>query len=386
MTNKMKWLVAGSSIAVAALGATPALATPGWTPAGTTITNTANMTYTVGATSINAPAASVSLTVDRRIVVKTAVVDTAAVATFPGEATTTTPVIPALVFTVTNSSNAIIDIDLAAAAQASGATAGYSSATPTAFNGTTTFAAGNTFVFHTGSAVGPVITYIDEAAIDSTTTIYVVDTAAPAIPLTATNGQTAGVTLTATALSGNQTGTKGSTITNNALSSWNGGTSVYSVFAETAGSAGDPANDGKDISSDVFTVQAPSVVKTNVVVWDPINLTTSPKAIPGAIVRYCIIVSNPTGAPTMTAPGISDTLPAQVKPVAGSLTLNGTSAASTGPCNTSYATFTTGSGASGTVATAAQGQLTAASTAASATLANLTAGSTETLYFDVTIN
>lgn len=64
------------------------------------------------------------------------------------------------------------------------------------------------------------------------------------------------------------------------------------------------------------------VTKTSSIVSDPISGTDNPKAIPGAVVEYCILIEN-SGDATATAILASDTLPAGVTYVAGSL-LSGT--------------------------------------------------------------
>ncbi len=369
MTHKLKLLAAGSGIALAVLGANPAFAAG--TTAGSTITNTATVNFTVGGVAQTAQTATNNLTVDRKIDIR--VTAGADVTVTPGQ------VNPVQVFTVSNLSNSVMDIDLLAAAQASGAAIGGAR--------TSTFAAGSTIVLHTGSASGPVVTYLDEVAADAVTTIYAVDTTAytngvptsGSIPLATANGGLAGVTLTATARQGGTAGSEGATVT---TSTPYGG--ANNVFAEPAGFGSDAANNGVSVASDVYIVSAPSLTvnKLSYVVWDPINLTTSPKAIPGAIVRYCIVVTNGAGGATATAPTVSDPLPSQVTAVANSLYLNGTASA-VPVCNTSFATYTTGTGASGT---AAATQITTATTTVSGALADLAGGSSETLYFDVKIN
>lgn len=68
-----------------------------------------------------------------------------------------------------------------------------------------------------------------------------------------------------------------------------------------------------------------SITKTSSVISDPINGTTNPRMIPGAVVQYCLLISNP-GSATTTAVAITDTIPAAVTYVAGSMT-SGTSCA-----------------------------------------------------------
>ncbi|UKK86211.1 proprotein convertase P-domain-containing protein [Sphingopyxis sp. BSN-002] len=67
------------------------------------------------------------------------------------------------------------------------------------------------------------------------------------------------------------------------------------------------------------------IAKTSSVVSDPVNGTTDPKAIPGATMRYCLLVTN-NGSATATSVVVSDPLPATTSFVAGSLR-SGTSCA-----------------------------------------------------------
>jgi uncharacterized repeat protein (TIGR01451 family) len=110
------------------------------------------------------------------------------------------------------------------------------------------------------------------------------------------------------------------------------------------------------------------IAKGSTIISDPVNGTTNPKMIPGAVVRYCIQVSNLTGNPTAT--GISVTDPLGGKPltfVPGSLFVNGTT--TSGVCNWNG---TAGGSYSGTTVTAP--------------LSNLAGGQTRTVYFDAVIN
>lgn len=76
-----------------------------------------------------------------------------------------------------------------------------------------------------------------------------------------------------------------------------------------------------------FSVQraAITVAKTSTLLNDPVNGTTNPKMIPGATMRYCLLVSN--GGPAMATTVIAtDSLPVQLAYVAGSMR-SGTSCA-----------------------------------------------------------
>ncbi len=66
-----------------------------------------------------------------------------------------------------------------------------------------------------------------------------------------------------------------------------------------------------------------SVSKTSSVISDPINGTSNPKAIPGAVVEYCILISN-TGTGAANTVVATDPLPANVVFLANSMT-SGTS-------------------------------------------------------------
>lgn len=68
-----------------------------------------------------------------------------------------------------------------------------------------------------------------------------------------------------------------------------------------------------------------AIAKTSGIVSDPVNGTTNPKAIPGARMRYCILVTN-NGSGTATGIALADPLPAGTSFVAGSLR-SGTSCA-----------------------------------------------------------
>ena len=110
------------------------------------------------------------------------------------------------------------------------------------------------------------------------------------------------------------------------------------------------------------------ITKTSTVISDPVNGTTNPKAIPGARLRYCVQVTNPTGNSAATSVVVSDPISSlPITYVTGSIYLGGT--VTSGVCNwngTSGGTYT-----SGTI---------------SGTIASLAAGATTTLYFDATVN
>lgn len=71
-----------------------------------------------------------------------------------------------------------------------------------------------------------------------------------------------------------------------------------------------------------------AVTKVSAVVSDPVNGTTNPKAIPGAVMEYCILVSN-TGSATLTSVSAADPLPAKFTYTAGTMTSGSSCAGAT---------------------------------------------------------
>lgn len=92
----------------------------------------------------------------------------------------------------------------------------------------------------------------------------------------------------------------------------------------------DPGQQGAAIHDITFCRPSASltIAKTSSVVSDPTNGTTDPKAIPGATMRYCILVTN-NGSGTATSINIGDPLPASTTFVAGSLRSGTTCAGAT---------------------------------------------------------
>lgn len=93
-----------------------------------------------------------------------------------------------------------------------------------------------------------------------------------------------------------------------------------------------PANPGNQwMGVHDFTFCRPqatlNVTKVSSVVSDGVN-ATNPKAIPGAIMRYCVLVSNP-GSGTATSVSVVDAIPANVTFVPGSMTSGSSCAGAT---------------------------------------------------------
>ena len=137
------------------------------------------------------------------------------------------------------------------------------------------------------------------------------------------------------------------------------------------GLTGDANYDGIYKAADDYKVltAALTVVKSSKIVSDPVNGTTNPKAIPGAVIEYCIAVSNAAGGTTASNITVTDVVPSDLTFVSGSIKLDGTLTGSV--CN-----------ADGT----AGGTYTAGTLTVSGTLSDITAGSSGTLVFQATID
>lgn len=266
------------------------------TDAGTEITSTFTVNYEIGGVpQAELTPSYTSFFVDRRVNV--AVTADNSPLTVSPNATD-----QVLQFTVTNGTNSVLDVGLTTANGASdnfdptgvsifvesGATAGYQVAEDTA-------------------------TFIDELVEDATKIVYVVGD----IPGTAANTETGAIVLTATAKAGGTASTEGAALVEDVDA--DDPALVENVFGDAAG-ATDVAEDGKFSATGVYSVTSTTinVTKTSVVISDPFNGTTNPKAIPGATVQYCISVAN-AGATAATNVAVDDAIPVGTTYVASSI-------------------------------------------------------------------
>jgi uncharacterized repeat protein (TIGR01451 family) len=351
MTRKIQLLASAGLMAVAGFAASPALAEG--TAAGTTITNNVTLNYRVGGVDQPEVTASNSFTVDRRINLSVAKVGATTTQVSPGQQNAVTT------FMVTNASNAALDLALSASQLSGGAAA---------HGGTDNFDVGNVRIYvdtnNNGAfdAADQIVTYLDQVAADDSRRVFVVAN----VPLGRATGDVAGVRLTATAHEATAAGSLGALVVQTSGANTEG---VDTVFADTNAN-GNVARDGQHFAESDYTVLAAALTlsKSSRIVSDPLNGTTDPKAIPGAIVEYCIAVANAAGSATATNIAVSDVLPSQTTYVSAfGIRVNGTVTGST--CNADGAAG--GSFAAGTV---------------SATLSDIAAGVTRTVLFRVTVN
>jgi len=270
------------------------------TDAGVTVSNTATVDYNVG--SVNQPDVNsnpATFLVDRRVLLTVAEVGNAYTDVVPGATQ------QVLSFTVTNDTNATLDFRLDATQDTTGTTE--------AHGGSDDFDATSVQVFvdsTTGGTPGvydaaDTATFADEIVEGGSATVFIVAT----IPFGEANGNTAGLTLTATAAEPGSAGTLGTDVVQTTGSETPG--VVDTVFGDTAGDT-DGARDGKHSDDDAYRVVTATlaVTKTSTVISDPFNLTNNPKRIPGAVVEYCITVQN-NGSADATSVVLTDVLTGQ---------------------------------------------------------------------------
>jgi uncharacterized repeat protein (TIGR01451 family) len=292
-----------ASASAVTLGAIAAPAFAAGTAAGTTIENTVSVSYSVGTVGQDDVSDTDTFVVDRMVNVTVTGGDTTTVA--PGETAVVTT------FAVTNQSNATLDFLLSAANAGSddfdvGAFTYYvdneSSGTQGILDGADTLL--STFT-------------LDDLAADETVTVFVV---AATVPGTVVTDDEAEVVLTASARE-----TNGDALTGVLTSGQADTAAMDTVLADVAGET-DGANDGAHSAAGVYVVSAASltVTKSSRPVSDPVNGTTNPKMIPGAVVEYCIAVENAAGSATASGITLSDDLPDDLVFVPGSILVDGT--------------------------------------------------------------
>lgn len=263
------------------------------TAAGSSVANTASVAYKVG-TVDQAPVNSntSTFTVDRVIDI-TVTADNTPLNVVPDAAGNI------LSFTVTNQSNATLDFDVGMIQAAD--------TTVMSGIGTDAFDMDNFTFFVDTNGNGSY-----DAGTDNTTTIDNLAAGDSAkvfaiakTPLLASDGTYAGVEVTVIAKES----------TGAALSATVGANTagMDTVFGDGSGPlSGDNARDATITTYGAYKVSTATlqITKSATVISDPVNGTTNPKAIPGAVVEYCLVVTN-TGAAPADSIVLSDNLPAE---------------------------------------------------------------------------
>jgi uncharacterized repeat protein (TIGR01451 family) len=293
-----------SGLAVTAFGAGTAHAAASGTVAGTQVNNTASVTYTVGGNAGSANSNQSSFLVDKKVNLTVAEVGGQATQTSLGATNQVTT------FTVTNNTNSVQDFRLIADQQ--------NLSIP--IIGVDNFDVTNERVFVDSNGNGTydagvdTRTYIDELAPDATVTVFIVAD----IPNTPGNNF-AIVSLTAVAADGGTSGSLGADLVATPLTQVDDPTKVDIVFADGS-SFGDLARNGQNRAGDAYQISGTTlnVLKTATLISDPVDGIIAPKAIPGALVQYCMRVSN-AGPNTATTVNLTDALPANMTYVPGSI-------------------------------------------------------------------
>lgn len=262
------------------------------TDAGSIVSNIATVTYEVDGIEqedeANDPA---TFTVDRVILIDvTAVADDDVSPGATGQP---------LEFTVTNDSNDTIDLVLSASNVGTGDDFNANGLTiylDDPVNGTQ-----GTYDVEDDLIPGNRLTSVPEG---TTYTVFVVSS----IPNSSivSDGDTANVVLMATAYDIAAEG--GGLIVETGVGAPNDEDVEETVFGDPDGTfddglanpdSEDVAEDGRDSDTATYTVTTASiaVTKSSTVISDPFNDITNPKAIPGAVIEYCILVTNSGGTP-----------------------------------------------------------------------------------------
>jgi len=302
-------------VGLAALLLTPSAWALG-TASGTSISNQATIDYNVGGVNQTAilsdgdgatpGAQATTFLVDDMVDLTVSTEDAGPIVVAPGG------LAQVLRYTLSNTGNTTHDFLLTAVAEPNGGYLPWGPGTPVTDN----FDAGNVRIYldadgasatagYTPSTWGGTGTetlqgYVDELPADFSITVYiVVDIAAGQI-----DGDEATYGLMAQVAAGAGPGVQGAAINTDDSAAADVPGTVQIVFADGAGTD-DAATDGYFSSQSAFHVGSAQLAasKTSVVISDPFNGTTNPKAIPGAIIEYTITVSNAAGAGS-TATGI----------------------------------------------------------------------------------
>lgn len=283
------------------------------TAANTTVTNTVTVDYRIGGVDQPQVQSQASFIVDRKVDVVVAEVGSTDTQVTPGASQQATT------FTVTNASNATLDFGLSVEQPNGGTgprgnTDNFDATSVQIYldsDGNGTFSAASDTLVTSLDELEPTDTASPGAG---TRTLFVV----VSIGSGQSNGDVAAVSLTAQAREGGQAGILGAVLTESTGADTAG---MDTLFADGGGPAlGDGARDGKHSDDDAYvvTVTPLTVTKSVTLVSDPLNGTTNPKAIPGAILEYCLLLAN-GGSQAVTMISISDSLPSQIAYVAGSM-------------------------------------------------------------------
>ena len=365
--NKVRLLLLSGTAVIASTGTAHAAQTA----AGTTISNTAQVTYTVNGQQTTTNSTTSTFVVDRKVNFTLVTDQTTSTKVNVGQIGAVTS------YKLTNTTNGTQDF-LFDTAQA----------VPLGIlPGTPDFTLGNIKVYvdtNNNNVYDPgtdTATYVDELAPDASIEVFIVGD----VPATGTSNL-AQVALHATVAAGDPNGvkgTKGAALIATDLNLANADNFVDIVFADgdSDGTAylGDIGRNGQAIAYAAYEAGARNVAltvtKTARVISDDVNLLVFPKALPGATVEYCLTVNNATLGVNATNVVLSDVVPTATTYVPGTLTIG-----LPGVLGTTCTLSTLGS------TTGFTGAFDASSKTVTATIPTVVGGGSVAASFRVTIN
>ncbi|SFP87234.1 hypothetical protein [Sphingomonas rubra] len=281
------------------------------TPAGTTVSNTAQATYSVNGATQTVQSNTATFVVDRKVnltVVKAQNADTSVALGQIGAVTA---------FRVTNNTNGtqdfLLDPDQNLGTIIYVGTDNYDMTNLKAYvdvndNGT----------YEPGTDVA---TFIDELKPDEARTVFLVGD----VP-TSQLAQLAIVSLHVTVAEGGAAGTAGARLRQTTLNVLNQDNEVDVVFADndSDGIGGDGLHDGEArayLAYDVGVKNVDLTVNKSMTILSDGVSTLNPKALPGAVVEYCLSARNATLLTAAANVTLTDIVPANTTYVAQSLTI-----------------------------------------------------------------
>lgn len=368
---KRRLLLSGAAT-IATIGAAAGAAHAQSTPAGTVVSNTAKATYSVNGTQQTATSNTATFVVDRKVNLAVATSQSANTQVNIGDTDRV------LTFQVTNTTNGTQDLLLSASQAISvGVLPG-----PDDFDATNV----RIFVDSNGNGIyDPGVdtaTYIDELGADQSRTVFIVAD----IPNQA-NESLAFLQLRATVAAGGAPGAQGTALVPTPLNTVNQDNEVDIVFVDNdsdGAAAGDTARNGQGVAYAAYEVGARnvnlSVFKSSRVVSDGFS-TLNPKAIPGAVVEYCLVANNATLTTPATNVLLRDVVPANTTYVPNSIQV-GLAGGATACLVGGVAQPDDGSNQTGPY----RGSYDAATNTVSSTITTLAGGTSVATSFRVTIN
>jgi len=170
---------------------------------------------------------------------------------------------------------------------------------------------GTTWTALPASGVIQVSSYEQAANIANATVLFRVKSDIPTAP-TGADGDVMNIELKATAVTdstGNTAETESTTEDPTVVDVVLADGVDHASLGDTTESGGDAEKDGIDLARSGYKIKTPvlSAIKTSCVVNDPVNGTTTPKRIPGAVIRYMIDIKN-TGTGSVTDLNVTDQL------------------------------------------------------------------------------